>query len=161
VPAGARLTWDSLGAIRVGTTVAELEAATGADFEEEYAYEDRSCGFARSDALPDGVWVMIAHGFVERIDVMALAEDGTAVDQPITTDTGIGIGTPEETVLAAYPDASVEPHPYTGPEGHYVTVDHPGDEDPSLQMIFETDGERVTEFRSGHEEYVRLIEGCA
>lgn len=156
-----RLTWGSLGEIRAGRTVAEVEAATGVDLEESYAYEDRSCGFALSDRLPAGVWVMIADGVVQRVDVTGLDAEGNPIDQPIRDQEGLGVGSTEQEVLDAYgDDVTVEPHPYDE-NGHYLVVVPPGGELPALLMIMETDGERVTSLRSGYEEYVRYIEGCA
>jgi hypothetical protein len=52
----------------------------------------------------------------------------------------------------------VEPHAYTGPEGHYVVVTTPGD--TTRQIVFETDGRLVTMYRAGRLPAVAYIEGC-
>jgi hypothetical protein len=57
-------------------------------------------------------------------------------------------------------ELKVEPHAYTGPEGHYLVLDVDG-EGTGLMLLFETDGRKVTQFRSGNDEAVRFIEGCA
>lgn len=159
--ASDRLAWAMLGEIRVGETVAQLEARTGVDVEESYAFEDGSCGFLRSDALPPGVWVMISDSVVMRIEVGGLDADGNPIDQPITEEEGLGVGSTEQEVLDTYGDAvTVEPHPYDE-TGHYLVVEPPDHIPPAMLMIMETDGERVTSFRAGHEDYVSLIEGCA
>ena len=54
---------------------------------------------------------------------------------------------------------TVEPHPYTGPKGHYLIFDADGK--GGKLLIFETDGSKVTMFRAGDEGAVRAIEGCA
>jgi hypothetical protein len=54
----------------------------------------------------------------------------------------------------------VEPHPYTGPEGHYLVYRA---RSQPFGMIFATDYRtgRVDSFRIGRWRYVQLIEGCA
>ena len=52
----------------------------------------------------------------------------------------------------------VQPHPYTGPEGHYLIVHKKGD---PLGLIFETDGKSVISYRIGRWEQVQWIEGCS
>lgn len=156
-----RLEWAVLGSIAVGQTVADLERSTGVDVETSYASEDRSCGFLVSDELPPGVWVMIADDVVMRIEVTGLDAEGDPIDQPITEEAGLGIDSTEREVLDTYGDAvTVEPHPYDE-DGHYLVVEPPDHVPPAILMIMETDGQRVTSFRAGQEEYVRLIEGCA
>ena len=49
------------------------------------------------------------------------------------------------------------PHPYSGPEGHYLSL---SDRDDTHRMIFETEGGRVTSFRAGRRPEVEYIEGC-
>jgi hypothetical protein len=155
------LGWGSLGPITVGTTVQDLEAATGADFEESYAFEDGGCGYALSPSLPAGVSVMISGHEIERIEVGDLDAEGQPIDQPITTDDGLGTGSTEEEVLDTYGDrATVEDHPYDE-DGHYLVVTPPPGVDREMLLIFETDGAKVTSFRSGFEPAVRAVEGCA
>lgn len=157
-----RLALDSLGPIRVGMTVQELSAATGSEFTADYAFEDDSCGYAVSDDLPGGIWLMISEGTVTRIGIGDIDADGNPVDNGFTTVSGIGVGASEDEVQAAYPGRiTVEPHPYTGPEGHYLVYTPQDDEYEDYLMIFETDGQQVTSFRSGLERWVRAIEGCA
>ncbi len=53
----------------------------------------------------------------------------------------------------------VEPHPYTGPEGHYLIVTSPNDS--MYRLIFETDGKHVVSYRAGLRPVVDWIEGCS
>jgi hypothetical protein len=64
-------------------------------------------------------------------------------------------------VLAAYAGRiRVEPHAYTARRGgQYLIVDGPSDGTP-MSVLFETDGSRVTQFRSGLTNSVMTPEGC-
>lgn len=53
----------------------------------------------------------------------------------------------------------VEPHEYLGPAGHYLVITQPGD--TVDQIIFETDGKRVLNFRAGRLPAVAYVEGCS
>jgi len=48
---------------------------------------------------------------------------------------------------------------YTGPEGHYLVLDADGE--GGNMLLFETDGAKVLQFRSGDDSAVRAPEGCA
>ncbi|HEV7689011.1 MAG TPA: hypothetical protein VGQ80_20710, partial [Acidimicrobiia bacterium] len=88
------------------------------------------------------------------------------VDTPskITTLSGIRLGATEAEVRKAYTapgkggSFTVDRHPYVE-TGHYLIYDADGK--GGKQLIFETDGTRVTEFRAGDETSVQAIEGCA
>lgn len=149
------LTWvaraDGIGPIRAGMSLAEASAALGEPVQVQYA-DFENCDYATPSALPDGVSLMVISDTVERVDVV----DPSAV----RTAAGVGIGDVETSVVATYGSAAtVEPHKYTGPEGHYVVVAPPGD---SLhRIIFETDGNAVTLYRVGRMPAVEYVEGCA
>jgi hypothetical protein len=73
---------------------------------------------------------------------------------------GAGVGDSEARVLALYQGRiRVEPHKYTGPEGHYLVVSRPAD--TLYLIIFETDGKRVERYRAGRRPAVEFVEGCA
>ncbi len=149
------LTWvaraDGIGPIRAGMTLDEAAAALGEPIHVDYA-DFGNCDYATPAALPDGVSLMIIADTVERVDVI----DPSAV----RTAAGAGIGDLESSVVASYGSAAtVEPHKYTGPEGHYVVVAPPGDS--VHRIIFETDGDTVTMYRVGRMPAVRYVEGCA
>jgi hypothetical protein len=149
------LTWvaraDGIGPIRAGMSLAEASAALGEPVQVEYS-DFENCDYATPAALPDGVSLMIIADTVERVDVVE--------PSAVRTAAGAGIGDLESTVVASYGSAAtVEPHKYTGPEGHYVVVAPPGD---SLhRIIFETDGNAVTLYRVGRVPAVKYVEGCA
>lgn len=149
------LTWvaraDGIGPIRAGMAIAEASAAIGESLHVDYS-DFETCDYATPSVLPDGVSLMIISDTVERVDVVDPSEVRTAA--------GAGIGDPEASVVTRYGSAAtVEPHKYTGPVGHYVVVAPPGD---SLhRIVFETDGDTVTMYRVGRTPAVQYVEGCA
>jgi hypothetical protein len=100
--------------------------------------------------LTRDVRFMLAHDTVVRIDVDSAS---------VATAWGDRVGDAESAVLTRHRGRiRVEPHKYTGPEGHYLVVTAP---DSVHRLIFETDGQRVTRFRAGRRPYVDWVEGCA
>jgi hypothetical protein len=89
--------------------------------------------------------------YLERVDV-----DTTGV----LTAEGAGVGDSESRVLELYRGrVRVEPHKYSGPEGHYLVVTR--STDTLFLIIFETDGKRVERYRAGRRPAVEFVEGCA
>lgn len=113
---------------------------------------DTNCSHAFLSALPSGIAIMVFGDTVARIDV-----DTTGV----LTAAGVGVGSTEPEVRQAYREATIrqEPHPYDGPEWHYLIIDHPTD--TLHRIIMETDGTRVRSYRVGWQRAVDQIEGCA
>jgi hypothetical protein len=94
---------------------------------------------------------MVVHDTLVRVDIDSL---------PVATAWGDRIGDSEAAVLGRHlGQVRVEPHPYTGPQGHYVIVTSPSD--TMYRLIFETDGEHVVSYRAGLRPAVDWIEGCA
>lgn len=148
------VTLDGLGAIEVGAAYGQAEVATGHPMQRAYPMlgDDESCVMGSfGDPAADGVTVLGGDGRVRRIDISAPSR--------IRTDAGIGIGSSESEVKAAYPgEIEVQPHEYD-PDGHYL-VYRPADTNDRM-MIFETDGRSVTTFRVGDDEFTPYVEGCA
>lgn len=145
-----QLEMDGIGPGRVGMTVAAAEQLLGTATIERIEDGD-VCGYVHFAKLPAGVSFMVAGDTIVRANVDA---------EGVRTEAGLGVGSTESEVKAAFsPRVTVELHPYTGPEGHYLVVTDPSR--PDFRMIFETDGKLVTSVRAGREPEVRLIEGCA
>ena len=103
--------------------------------------ESVASGFSRKDLL-----IMLVDGFVARIDV---------IGPSVATAAGARVGDSEARIRQLYPALRVEPHKYT--DGHYLVVDVT----PQRRFVFETDGEKVTRYRSGAVPEVYCVEGCA
>ena len=145
------LTPHAFGTVQMGWTVAQLNAALADTLRPTYEISDE-CDHLMPAALPQGTSLMVIRDTVVRVDVFSPG---------ILTPEGAGVGDSEARLRELYgARAVVGPHKYTGPEGHYFTVlDSAAD---SLHMtIFETDGERVLQYRAGVAPGVQYGEGCA
>jgi hypothetical protein len=98
-------------------------------------------GFSRKDLL-----VMLVDGVVARVDV---------IGPSVATAAGAHVGDSEARIKQLYPASRVEPHKYT--DGHYLVVETA----PQRRLVFETDGTRVTRYRSGVVPAVEWVEGCS
>jgi hypothetical protein len=150
MPAEAPVTLHGIGDLRIGLTVAALRRM-GATEEENPLGDEGDCNYWR---LPgrDGLAFMVVGGRVVRIDIENPA---------YRTVSGAHVGMREAEVRAIYGAAMrVEPHPYTGPEGHYLILRARAE---PYGLIFATSYEngRTEGLRVGLWRYVQLIEGCA
>lgn len=141
---------DRLGPVRLGMTVRDLlragESVAGRDGPLD---EGSTCGYLRLASLPE-VDLMLDGERVVRIDVASRAH---------ATLGGVRVGQSEAEALRRLgAGARVEPHPYTGPEGHYLVRHEAG---APHGLIVETDGRTVQGYRFGDWEQVQLIEGCS
>jgi hypothetical protein len=92
---------------------------------------------------------MIEDGKVVRVEVRR---------GDVATSTGARIGDTEARIKTLYPNVSVMPHKYT-PGGHYLTFAPASSVDS--EIVFETDGKRVVNYRAGLRPQVEYVEGCA
>jgi len=143
------VTLHGVGELRVGMPLAQLQRM-GAVMDEN-PLDDGDCDYWHLHGR-DGLALMVVGGRVVRIDI----------DNPAYhTVSGAHVGMREAEIRALYGAAMrVEPHPYTGPEGHYLVYRARGE---PYGLIFATDYRtgRVDSFRIGLWRYVQLIEGCA
>lgn len=140
--------FDGIGPIRAGMRLGQAAAALG-DPVPEIPRKNEVCNYVSFASLPR-VAVMVVGDTIVRFDT----------DTLVRTEAGAQPGLTEAEVLALYGErARVSPHHYTGPEGHYITVDAPGDN--LHRIVFETDGNKVTTFRFGRREQVGWVEGCS
>jgi hypothetical protein len=93
---------------------------------------------------------MLVHDTVVRLDIR---------DSALATETGVRVGDAEGDVRSLYAGrVTTQPHKYVQ-GGHYLVVRSPGDS--TRQLVFETDGKRVTSYRVGRTPEVAWVEGCA
>lgn len=149
-PAALTVSPEGVGAVRIGATLAQLNAALGEQLRPAYDVNPE-CDYVDPAALPPGIALMVDQDTIVRIDV-----DTTG----IPTAEGAVVGDTEARVLELYAGrVTVQPHKYTGPEGHYLVVTWPAD---TLHLlIFETDGKKVLNYRAGIRPAVEYVEGCA
>jgi len=150
-PAGTSFTIapDSYGPLRVGMTVAQAASALGGGFAAPKGYSG-GCGYAVLVKAPTGLAVMLNDGKIARFEIR---KGG------IKTADGARIGDSETRIKSLYAGrVTSTPHKYvTG--GHYLTVAPPGS-DTGNRIVFETDGSKVTEYRSGKTPEVEQVERC-
>ncbi|MGI8807001.1 MAG: hypothetical protein ACR2KK_04010 [Acidimicrobiales bacterium] len=153
----SRLEVNGIGPIVVGMTLDEASAAHG----KPVAFDPRTvaapgwkrgCAHAIAEGGPEGLRFMVVDGRIVRIE----AQRG-----PVATPEGMTTGSPVPDVLAAYAGRiRVELHPYSRTGGQYLIVDETLSGTP-MSILFETDGSRVTQFRSGLTGAVMAPEGCS
>jgi hypothetical protein len=138
-----------IGDIVAGMTVAEAEAVLKTSLAPPGA-DSAACRMASWPGAPAGVRLMIEGGKIVRVDVDSAS---------VATAAGIRVGDPEDRVSQAYAGrVAVGPQKYT--DGHYLTVTPAAAADSAYRLIFETDSERVTRFRSGQRPQVEYVERC-
>ena len=141
---------ESYGPVRFGQPIGTVSSALGEQLQP--AYKDfETCDYVKPTGLPAGTALMVIKDSVMRVDV----DSGG-----IPTAEGARVGDSEQSVIDLYAGrVTVQPHKYTGPQGHYLVVRAPADS--MYAIIFETDGKRVTSYRAGRRPAVEFVEGCA
>ena len=140
------MSFNHVGPLRVGMTAAEARTALGMPASNAKSGE---CSYLDTKGR-SRIYVMLVRDTVARLDVR---------DSTITTPAGARIGDAESRVLALYHGrVKSEPHKYVE-GGHYLIVSSPSD--TTHQLVFETDGKRVTSYRVGRTPEVRWVEGCS
>ena len=146
---GPTLSFLGLDSLRVGETIAALERATGEKFALRRG-EDVACRYVRPKNLPVGVKVMVVNDTLVRVDV----DSG-----PVVTEKGIGVGSADSAVRAAYGGAlEAAPNKYAPPPASDLIVTSP--DDSLRRIVFESDGAKVKRYRAGMRPAVDFVEGC-
>jgi hypothetical protein len=136
-----------IGPIHVGMTVAQANAAIGGGFSAPSGSGDR-CTYAVLTKAPKGLAVMLDKGKVARVEVRS---------GDVATANGARIGDSELKVMALYSGkVTTTPHKYL-PNGHYMTV---APSAANNRIVFETDGSKVINYRSGQQPQVEYVERC-
>jgi hypothetical protein len=148
----SRLGTNGLGPVLVGMTVAQAQQASGRRFTTGEASEGSSCTYSRPAGL-SGVSFMVIDGVIARVDVDR--------ESQVTTFRGAKVGDSEARIKSLYgSQITVEPHQYVR-GGHYLVFVPRDRADRDFRVIFETDGKKVTRFRSGRLPEVSYVEGCS
>jgi hypothetical protein len=142
---------DGMGPIRVGMTVAEASRAAGVRLVRDEPLGD--CSNATPQGNPRGVSFMVTGNRISRVNVYE--------NRRVATGKLARIGDTEARIKSLYPGRiQVSQHQYVR-GGHYLTFVPKDRSDRNYRLIFETDGKRVTSFRSGKLPEVEYVEGCA
>jgi hypothetical protein len=115
--------------------------------------DDSPCAYLATEKLPDQIRLMFQRGRLARIDVWKPG---------IRTAGGVQVGDTEARVLELYGTRiKVTRHHYPPVGAHYLIFTPLDAADGDYQMLFESDGTKVTQFRVGVREAVAQVEGCA
>lgn len=140
------------GPIHAGMTLAHAAQASGRAFgESQMGSEECDYFLFAGDAVQGSPHFMVVNGQIARVDVN---------DSTISTAEGARIGDTEQRIMELYPGrVMVQPHKYT--DGHYLVVAPASPADSRRNIIFETDGQKVTTYRAGRMPEVGYVEGCS
>ena len=148
------LSQDGIGPVKIGMDYELIERYLTTKLGYS-PYENHGCSTVISKFLaPRGVTFTIDAKHLTRINVDYYGTD----PRPLTikTDAGIGLGSSEEDVLKAYPNARIKPLP-ADPTWHTIFVDSP---DLSKGLVFETNGKTVKSMRGGANPAISLRNSC-
>jgi hypothetical protein len=150
----SKVTVNGIGPVRVGMTVSEATKAAGTKLVSLNGapISNSGCFYVKPQGAPRGVEMMLQDGRIARVDIVK--------NSSITTVSGAKIGNTEAQIKSLYPgQIQVTPHKYVQ-GGHYLTFIPKDRADKNYRIVFETDGKRVTEFRSGKLPQVEYVERC-
>ncbi|MBN3874292.1 hypothetical protein [Nostoc sp. JL33] len=147
----SKLFINGIGSVRVGMTVSQAANAAGTKLVGDSP--NNSCYYVKPQNQPKNLSFMVTEGRISRVDVRQNTQ--------ITTLKGAKIGDTEARIKSLYPgQIKVTPHKYVQ-GGHYLTLVPKDRANQNYRVVFETDGKRVTEFRSGKLPEVEFVEGCS
>ena len=149
----SKVYFNGIGSVRVGMSVAEASKAAGTKLVREGVSESPSCFYVQPRE-PKNIAFMVTDGRISTVDVFPK-------NKSITTLNGAKIGDTEAKIKSLYPgQIQVSPHQYVQ-GGHYLTVVPKDGSNKNYRIVFETDGKKVTRFRSGKLPEVEYVEGCS
>lgn len=147
----SKVTINGIGSIRVGMTPQQATQSSGVPLVRD-GKPDPQCVYYKLQGQPKDVWFMVNNGTISRVDIN---------NPEITTRSGAKIGDTEAKIKSLYAgQIQVTPHKYVE-KGHYLTFVPKDATDKNYRLIFETDGKRVTRYRSGKLPEVEWVEGCS
>ena len=132
-----------IGSVKTGMSVEEAQVVLHNDLVVPANLSE--CAFLKTKSGPKGVLFMVEQRHISRVDVTS---GSTA------TSAGARVGDTEGRIKSLYSGIAVTPHKYT--DGHYLTYSGNGG-----KIVFETDGSKVTRYRSGSSPSVDYVEGCS
>jgi len=137
-----------IDAVTFGMTLNTAQNAVGGSFVPING-TDPECYTVRPAGGPNGVVLTVTAGTIERVDI-------TTPD--ITTRSGAGVGMSEDGLASLFGASLTTEASATG--GNRVIFTPSDAADAQFRVIFETDGETVTSFRSGRLPQVDPVSPC-
>ncbi len=166
VDATAPLAPDGVGPLRINTSYRDLQAAGVALTVDQPTFD--GSGGSCYDARVTGALDLLlrfrspvpGEGVADPADgVLAAIGIQSALPTTRTSDKGIGLGAPQDQVLATYAgNLEDHSHPYI-PGGHVFIA--PVGQDTGLAIAYLTDGFTVNQITVGAQDIVRYVDGCS
>jgi hypothetical protein len=148
------------GKIRFGCSLEEVRKIIGDPKATLYISNpddplgEDGCTYLESYRLPKGLSLMFNKRQVVRVDVF-----NRSVAHTIE---GARVGDTEERIKYLYKgQIKIEPHQYDPENGHYLIYVPGKESDREFNVLFETDGKKVIQFRAGFSSATSLVEGCS
>jgi hypothetical protein len=142
---------NGIGPVFVGMTVAQASQAAGTRLVSLGGSPNNECYYVKPQSNPKDIAFMVTNNRISRVDIFK---------GNISTGKGARIGDTEARIKSLYPgQIRVSKHKYTN--GNYLTFVPRDASDKNYRLIFETDGKRVTQFRSGKLPEAEFVEGCS
>lgn len=134
---------DGIGPLKIGVDDSTMERHLHTRLGYN-RYKDRGCStLITKELAPTGLSYTIESKYLTRINLDFYSNDPRPL--AIKTDTGLGLGSSEEDVLKAYPDAQVKPNELD-PTWHTIIALSPS---RTKGIVFETNGKTVKSIRAG------------
>lgn len=136
-----------LDTVAFGMTVAEAQQAAGTVLVP--AGPTGSCYHVVPHNAPEGIIFLVHSGTIERVDINS---------GPITTRSGVGVGSPETMVTDLFGDSIERQVRVDGTVDLVFVPSDPGDR--NYRVVFNVSGGEVRAFKSGRLPQVMLDTGC-
>lgn len=149
----SRVTTNAIGPVKVGMTIKQANRASGVSFiQKPSGGEESGCLYYEPKTNPQDIAFMVTNKRIARIDIY---------NPQIMTASGAKIGDSEADIMSLYPEQiEVSDHEYQE-NGHYLTFVPEDKADSNYRLVFETDGQKVINYRAGKLPEVEYVEGCA
>ena len=147
-----RASTQSLGPVKIGMTISAANTAAKLQFVQMGSGSGSQCQYYQPGKQIKGIVLMVTNGVISRVDI---------TNPRIKTLSGIKVGDTEQQVTNIYGSKiKVKQHHYNS-KGHYLIYVPQEPQAQKHQIVFETDGQRVVNWRFGKVEEVNWIEGCS
>lgn len=141
-----QVTAAGIGGVRAGMSVEEANVILGNSLAIPAKLQE--CDYVRPKTTPTNLTFMVEKNEISRVEIRPGSD--------ISTVAGAKIGDSEDRIKSLYPGVEVRPAKYDS--GHTLVVTPKGG--GNNRIVFETDGKKVTKYRSGRLPAVEYVEGC-
>jgi hypothetical protein len=166
IDASAPLAPDGVGPLRINTSFRDLQAA-GVALTVDQATFEGSGGYCYDARVTGALDLLLRfrspvpdEGVADPADgVLAAVGIDSGLPTTRTTDSGIGLGAPQDQVLSTYAgNLEDHSHPYI-PGGHVLIA--PSAAETGLAIAYLTDGFTVNQITVGAYDIIRYVDGCS